>query len=295
MPVRGYEYVLAPCWPGGSLRGVGLTCLAALLLALSGSENILSGADPKEDKNPSRPTFNEIEVTCRGRQALHSEPRLRPLNLFVSVKQGVATVSGPVPSEELARLAVQVLEKVTGIYEVRNQLSLVKVPVTQPLFIPLQNEPPTQTQSAFPDRRPGSRGTLAGRNGENLSGPGKQAGTNPFPETASNPFPLPRPPEVSPEGVALLPPVALSEGTRPSGQIQPEVDPLAVLRVGVEQLRRADRRFQPLHVEIRDAQTLWVYDDPWHGEDVAAFAEGLRRLPGVRSLVIKNPPLPVPR
>jgi len=269
--------------------------LAALLLALSGSENILSGADPKEDNNPGRPTYNEIEVTCRGRKALNSEPRLRPLNLFVRVKQGVATVSGPVPSEELARLAVQILEKVSGIYEVRNQLNLVKAPVTQPLFIPLQNEPPTQTQSAFPDLRPSSRGTLAGRNGENLSGPAKQSGTIPFPETAPNPFPLPRPVEVPSEGITLLPPVALPEGTRPSGQFQPEVDRLAVLRASVEQLRRVDRRFRPLQVEIRDAQTLWVYDDPWHGEDVATFSEGLRRLPGVRSVVIKNPPSPVPR
>jgi len=39
---------------------------------------------------------------------------------------------------------------------------------------------------------------------------------------------------------------------------------------------------------IRPDGTVWVYDDPWRGEVVTAFAQALRPVPGVRDVLIKN-------
>jgi BON domain len=303
MPVRGYEFLIAPPPSRRNWRGVGLVCLSGLLLALSGSDNILSGANPKEDDPPARksnrPTLNELEVTIRARQALLDDPRFQSLNLFLTVQDGTATLSGPVPSEDLGRQAVAILNNVPGVYQVRNKLNVVKARGEQQLFIPLRNDPPTQTQSASPAWNPGAlgppnppapQGTLAGRTTKNPPVPATEGGVSPFPNTGVTPAPAPTTSGHEPPlgGVIMLSPIAIPETAPRARETQPVVNPIEELRVGVEQVRRLDRRFRPLLVEIHDTQTLWVYDDPWRGEDVASFVESLRKLPGVRSVVIKN-------
>ena len=265
-------------------RRVGNAPLAVLLLALSGSENILSRAGADEEQ-PGHPSLNEIEITSRARHALLAEPRLKPLNLFVSVQQGVATLRGPVPSKELADLAVKVLDQVRGVYHVRNKLDVVAAPTQGDLFIPLNDPPPVHTKSASSPAA--SRGTLAGRNTRNP------------PETvidlAPNPFPAPRTIDPLPPGVTMRTPEKLPDGTVVTPQPLPVAERLAALRGDIEQLRQREVRFRPLQADIRDLQTIWVYDDPWRGEDVAAFAGALRQFPGIRSVVIKNLTATVPR
>jgi hypothetical protein len=60
------------------------------------------------------------EVMCR--EVLAGDPALGPLNLIVRVQDRVATLSGPVPTRELAQRAVQTLQKLPELREVRNQL-----------------------------------------------------------------------------------------------------------------------------------------------------------------------------
>ena len=66
------------------------------------------------------------------------------------------------------------------------------------------------------------------------------------------------------------------------------MDPSENVRAWVNWIRQEDGRYQRIAVEVRDAQTLWVYDDPYRGDDVATLAGRLRRIPGVRTVLIKS-------
>jgi hypothetical protein len=207
---------------------------------------------------PERPTVNEIEVTSRARRALLDQPQLRPLNLFVRVQAGVATLEGPVPSAEVGRLAIGVLQEVRGVYEVRNRLYLRPAEQPKPFTIPLAPEPVVKSQSASPDPKTTNIGTLAGR--------------TPGPDSPLH------------SAVTLLPPVAL---VGPSPPLPPA--PADQLQARVDSVRRSEPRFVRLVAEVRDAATIWVLDDPYRGEDVAAFVAALRQLPGVQSVVLRFP------
>ena len=101
-----------------SHTGVARTRLPAVaLLALAA----LLGAGPPAKRQDPR----DLQLTIYARRALLGDKDLAPLNVFVRVEEGVATLSGPVPSREMAEHAVAVVKKVEGIREVRNDLSVV--------------------------------------------------------------------------------------------------------------------------------------------------------------------------
>jgi hypothetical protein len=242
-----------------------LLCLGGLLVVAGAGDNPLPGAD-SDIRLPARsaPSLNEIEVTIRVRQALVTDPELKGLNLFIRVQAGLATLCGPVPSLDLSRKAERIVRQVRGVYEVVNLLEVV-ASEEKPFDIPLKSEPPVQSESAMPFVRPNPRVTLAGRTPRDF--PDLEGGTEPFPD--------PKPDK----GVALLPPVA---------QSAPPADPAETVRAWITRVRQEDVRFRPIRVEVRDAQTLWVYDDPYRGDAVAALAARLRRIPGVRTVLIKS-------
>src|SRR2546429_680854 len=103
-------------WQGvtSSLSSRIVRLLATLLALLS---PVAALAEPPAHRSSS----HDIELELHARRALQKDNTLAPYNLFVRVEQGVATVSGAVPSRELGGRAVQALKKVRDIHEVRNQ------------------------------------------------------------------------------------------------------------------------------------------------------------------------------
>src|SRR5437588_4982271 len=105
-----------------------------------------AGVLPAEEIDP-RDLYREVMA----RQALQNDPKLAPLCLGVRVRNRVATLTGPVPTRELARHAVNVLRLMPELSDVRDQLI---VQFEQPLVLP-----PTATPAATPahDTKQGPR------------------------------------------------------------------------------------------------------------------------------------------
>jgi hypothetical protein len=94
------------------LAGVGLLAGVALADARDG---------------PPKPDW---QVALQARHVLWDEPPFDKLNLGVTVHDGVAILSGPVPSTALANQAASKLKRVPGVREVRNET-----------FVPAADEP----------------------------------------------------------------------------------------------------------------------------------------------------------
>ncbi len=101
------------------LRGIYPAALAVALLAGAGV------ARPAEV-----PAAGDWQLALQARNALWDDPAFAALNLGVTVRQGVATIQGPVPSRGAAEQAVERLRKVPGIRDVVNDT-----------FVPAADEP----------------------------------------------------------------------------------------------------------------------------------------------------------
>src|SRR5437764_343386 len=117
-PSRGLPFMatVSSTWQGmTSSPSSRIVRLLATLLAL------LSPVAALAEPPARRSSSHDVELELHARRALQKEKTLVPYNLFLQVEQGVLTVSGAVPSGELARRAVEALKKVRDIHEVRDQ------------------------------------------------------------------------------------------------------------------------------------------------------------------------------
>jgi hypothetical protein len=73
-------------------------------------------ADPAD-----RAATADMQLTLQARHALWSEDPFDKLNLGVSVRDGIAILSGPVPSTAVAEQAVAMLRNVPGVRNVTNE------------------------------------------------------------------------------------------------------------------------------------------------------------------------------
>jgi osmotically-inducible protein OsmY len=76
----------------------------------------------------SAPEGDDWHLSNRARSVLWEDSRLTSLLLDVVVVDGVASLYGPVPSEELRLWAGEVTERIEGIREVRNHVRVRTVP-----------------------------------------------------------------------------------------------------------------------------------------------------------------------
>jgi osmotically-inducible protein OsmY len=243
-------------------------CLCCALLVTAAPAVRSEGADAA----PSRDT----ELTLYVRAALHKDPQLGPLNLWVRVRDNVATLSGDVPSEALQRRAVEIAGRVPGIAEVKDQLRVV----------PTDGIP--DGPSAFPEGPPKepAPGELTGHQKD-------RDGGKPLPQKTQ--FGDPEPAAGSLGGaVSLGTPVPLgpkAEGDRghaPAELLRPRPLPAARdLAADVEALRRQDERFRRVQIAVREGQ-VYLGGTVARWEDVNDLAAAVRRLPGVRAVILDN-------
>jgi hypothetical protein len=107
---------------------------------------------------------SDWQLVLRVRQALHQDQELAGLNLGVTVQQAVATLDGPVGSEEQRRRAESLTQQVKGIKRVRNLLRVrpakdrdpapPRIRQFPPVDQPWPNEPPRPEEPVPPALAP---------------------------------------------------------------------------------------------------------------------------------------------
>ncbi len=240
--------------PGLGSRAAGVVAVLLLLLLplpLPGQSTLSRGSSANSD---AKLKFHVYGV-------VRGDPKLAGLNLGVDVERNVAALSGDVPSEALAKYAVDLVGRVLGVAEVRSELAVVAPDRLPPDAArrrtpegPRTREVPRKTDFAAPD--PPSTSPLAGA---------VSLGT-PVPIASSSPR--------APAPVRMT-----AEPTAP-----PPAPDLAAL---VEDARQKDVRFRGIKAEVRQGDvTLRGAVARWdHVEDLART---VRHLPGVRKVVLDN-------
>ncbi len=232
------------CVPDGGRpfrRAAVRTGLLALVLLV-----LPAGAEPGEGTPAS-----DWQLTLQARTALWDDPLLAKFNLAVQVRRGRATLLGPVPSADIADLALARLRGVPGVREVANET-----------YVPLPDDPLAQ---ALPPpvtaRRPAAPAA---------------ASANPLGPPATDPpaSPVPVPVEGREPTATLLPPVAA-----PAVSLS--------LAERIEQLRQADRRFRGIRADVRDGRVV-LSGTVARPQDAWEFAEAVRKLPGVAGVVLRT-------
>jgi hypothetical protein len=210
-----------------------------------------------------RGLFRDMRLGVQARRALAADEGLKKLNLTVRVENGEATVWGPVPSSELERRAVALLGEVNGIRRVRSELYIVPgAGEPAPALLALL-PPPTVVQVASPDRDTGELKRDLLTPAATTSGGGRETG----------PAPLSVPRLDGPRPVRGAQ-VEHSDVTRPPGPSLVEV---------IEELRRADRRYDGIRFTVRGGVVRVSADDVAE-EDVEAFSRAVRAVPGVKEV-----------
>jgi hypothetical protein len=219
---------------------------AALAVALLAAAPL--GAAPP-GQTPLLP-YTDILATVRARKALNEDKDLAAANVGARVQDGVAVLSGPVPSEALKKRAAEMVKKVKGVSKVDDSGVYVAAPPPSPPppadDPPLPPPPPTKAESAAPpDGDPG--GKLTGRADVNVKPP-------------------------------------LPEGSPPPDKSVSAAPPAEDLVAALERVRQSDPRFRAVQARL-DGDTA-VIRGP-RGEDVSAYARAVSRLPGLKRVVVE--------
>lgn len=251
-------------------------------VALCAGALVVTAADPPADGPPaasSREAYRDLQLSVHARRSLHDDAALSELNIGVHVRDGVATLWGPVPAADLIPKAVKRVEAVQGIFSVKNELYVVTPEKKIDLF-PLIPEEPLLQESAFPNSVSGSVEPLTGRD-----------------EKSRVVYPAVSPRKQE-QAVELGRPIAV---TAPTNQTTPPAvttpkEPAATppprqgnLTDAVQRVRGGDPRFRTLRAEVRGG-TVIISGDEERADAVMAMAQVVSRLPGVERVVTKSAP-----
>jgi hypothetical protein len=232
--------------------------LALAALSLGGGP-----APAAERRPPVLGLFRDMRLGVHARRALNADGDLKKLNLAVRVDGGEATIWGPIPSAELERRAVALLEEVRGIRRVRSELYVVSGAGQPKQSLLDLLPPPTVVQVASPDRDRGELRRDLLTPAETTSGRREQTSIGPSLPRLDGPRPVRRPAQSERRAEA-----------RPAGRSLVEA---------IEDLRRGQRRFDGIRFAVQGAVVrLWADDVP--EEDVEAFTRAVRAVPGVRDV-----------
>jgi len=267
-------------------------CLSAIVIQAAGQEKE-PGLLPIAGK-PSGTSMRSVRLELHARKSLLDDDQLAGLNLGVRVREGVATLWGSVPSKVLAEQAVKKVGAVQGILDVRSELQVVKAP-PPPITLPLDNDGPTVTQSAFPDREQ-SKLPIAG---SALSPPELEKPLGQLRREEEGEVRQPPAAREAEPVVKLLPPRVWTVSSADQGATE-EKKPASVaptaqsITAAIDRIRTADPRFRSLRVEIEGA-AVSVLGSAEQGSEAMELADQLSRIQGISRVVVRNPDSSIPR
>ena len=204
---------------------------------------LLAGAALAEPADKAVPT--DVQLALQARSALWDQSPFDKLNLGVSVRDGVATVSGPLPSTAVAEQAIALLKAVPGIRSVVNDTYI----------------PPADQALARSMPHP-----ITARRPSVSVGP-----------AVPRPEPVAPPPAV----VAVAPVKQQVVNLGPTAA--PPLKRMS-LAEQIESLRLADRRFRTVRVEVRNGVVV-LRGTIARSADAWEFAATVRQIPGVTDVI----------
>jgi osmotically-inducible protein OsmY len=219
----------------------------------------------------SNRTLRDIELEAKIRRELRQDAQLRPLNLSVQISSGVANLSGPVPTAELKKRAVAIVQRVDGVLAVSGKDIYISTSDQgcKRLTVVVQDDRPIQARSASP-------GSLSANGGWSAEG-----GRSNSPSTANQQIALQAPEKAAP--ISRRPETAhLTANPHPAS-------PATSISIALEQLRRRETRFQPIRARVQGT-TVFVFPGDATSEDAMTFAQAVRRLPGVQHVILSTDP-----
>ncbi len=226
---------------------------------------------------PDSPLLRETRLTLKARQALSEDSLLAPYNIGVIVRGDSATLQGTLPTTALALRAQERVRSLQLFKEVRSALR-IDPSCDLPTQLPVASSPASAPSIA----KPRSTGALTGRGDApaqvpvlKITVPDENGG--PVSPAVDPVTPVNEKPPLN-EAVSLLPPRHI-----PDAKNNPPDSPALNPAEAVDALRRSDKRFQPLQVTVRDG----VVTVRGSGDDVFAFAQAVRRVPGVLRVVVE--------
>jgi hypothetical protein len=261
------------------------------ILVLVAAVSLIAAASPAQaDEGDGRPPgfaiglIRDLHLKNLAERALSSDRVLAPLDLSVKVRNGVAEISGSVPSAEVGRQAVAKLETIQGISDVRPRF---RYPNPAPMTTDLPKQGgQTVTEAAkpitklpedidLPKTRPGGPAIVTGGEGRKAR-PEDPAQLPPMEST-------PLPGSTKPSGAVLKQPRAVTS-------VAGKADPAArapSLAERVDRARKSQDRFRRIAVEVQ-GDVILVRRSGARSEDATALAQILRRLPGVSEVVMSS-------
>jgi hypothetical protein len=239
----------------------------AVLLAATGS----SPADVLEAPLEMR----DIEITVYVRRALMQDPDVSKLGLGVTVLYNQATVSGDVPSRELAERVLRIVESVKGVYQVKDAMRVV------------QDDAEKVTRDL-------AAGLGAGLFDVELFSSLELPQPTTGPQTVTTAQPDPKAWEQPSAPVAvLLPPVPVAEETPAPTRTpaitlsSPREEERVDLATLIERLRFAEERYHDLRVEV-SAGRVTLSGRVANAEHLMELGRALSQLPGVRNVDLRG-------
>lgn len=276
----------APIMNGNAVTAVAVRCVSvciAVLLLISSARSLAADEPLRPVLAPSSSTrsLEDVEIETRILRALRRDAQLGPLNLGVRISGGTAKLFGPVPTVELKERAVQIVQKIDGVRAVRtSDLYTSRSADGRKRFaVVLQEERPTQTRAASPPTPACVRVTPREPNPPLPGGSALNSAASSIPAGNGQQVTL-----LAPEIGA--PARHTPEAARLTGNPRPP-SPNVDLSTAVQSLRQRDVRFQQIRARV-EGTTVYIMPGDMPSEDAMMFAQAVRRVPGVRHVIMES-------
>jgi hypothetical protein len=233
------------------------------------------------------PVLRDTKSVLRARQALFEDPLLTPYNLGVEVRDDIAILSGTLPSADLVPRALERVRKLCLFNDVRSQL-VVDANCGAPTHLSgVAPTGPEDVLSSIANPRPHAPSELTGRQDAPVRIPALKPPESVTPSnigaTSSRPLD---------EAVTLLPPRPIAAPNAPLKTGAEILPPRPIIAKdpsdAIEQLHRSETRYQALQIRVREG--VVTIRGPASGEEVYAFAQAIRQIPGVVRVVLQPAP-----
>jgi hypothetical protein len=217
----------------------------------------------------SPPTEADCQLALFARDALLQDEFLAPFNIGVSVRSGVATLWGTVPSPALARRAEERVRIVPGLAQVKNDLRTSTHDEELADF--LKGTPPDASQSLQEAKRWDHTVPLVSREDA-----GRQSRLN---ANKAGP-PLLMPAINIPAG-----PTQTVSSFEPTPN--PKLAPIPLLVETLEHMRKNNERFRGIRIEVQGG-VVRLWSNAANRGDAFTLAQQIAHVPGVERVIVEQ-------
>jgi osmotically-inducible protein OsmY len=259
---------------GGQTRWCVLLAFAPLLAPATTLANE-TAPDVAPALPSSAPTTRDMQIVLRIRRALRQDEVFGTHNVGVVVRDGVATLWGPLPSGDEIRRALTAVGDVRGVQSVRSELYVAKDPLP-PVFVLPETTTPDRAAPGDALASAGQQTILANRDRWPARLPASDEG--------------PQLPSASASAMLLTPILLDAPLQEPTTVTAARTEGVAA---AIDRLQKADARFGQIEAEWRDG-TIILHGKRKDAAAAMAFARLLSDVPGVERVVLQYPKKPEP-